>query len=150
MRFDHFDASAADDFLLPDGTRELEIVGVKEVLTKHDGRPKTIVELRDVDREYDKASKFLDPQDKRDHRAAMELLAALGLAPDTEIDASLVGRRVMVTTARAVAKSTGETKVYVNRFAAASSDAAAKEKPAEKPARKTAAAKTLGDDDIPF
>jgi hypothetical protein len=150
MKFDRFDESDTADLLLPEGSHECEIVKVKEVTRKADGRELVVIELRDVDGTYEKASKFLDPSEKRDHRSAMQLLAALGLPPDAAIDSSLDGRRVKVTTARGVSKRDGLPVVYVNAFAASSNPGEPAPPPAAKPARKAAAAKTLGDDDIPF
>lgn len=150
MRFDRFDESDTADLLLPEGTHECEIVKVKQVTRKADGRELVVIELKDTGDAYEKAAKFLDPSEKRDHRAAMQLLAALGLPADAAVDESLEGRRVMVTTARGVSKRDGLPVVYVNAFAASSNPGQAAPPPAAKPARKTAAAKTLGDDDIPF
>ena len=150
MKFDRFDESDTADLLLPEGKHECEIVKVKEVTTKADGRQLVVIELQDVDGTYEKATKFLDPREKRDHRAAMQLLAALGLSADSAIDDRLEGRRVKVTTARGVSKKDGLPVVYVNAFAASAKPGEPAPPPAAKPARKTAAAKTLGDDDIPF
>jgi hypothetical protein len=150
MRFDRFDESSLGDTLIPDGTHECEIVKVKEIVRKSDGQPLTVIEISPADGTYDKFPKYLDPSEKRDHKSAIQLLAALGLPPDSEVDDSLVGRRVQVTTKRG-AKKDGEPIVFVNGFSASSTKAEPAPAPAEKrQPRKSASAKTLGDDDIPF
>lgn len=153
MKFDRFDDSSAGAALMPDGVNVCEITKVKEVVRKSDGCEVIVVTFSATDGDYEPVEKWLDPAEKRDHRAAMQLLAALGLPADADVDESIVGRRVLATTKVGKQKSTGLQKVYVNAFAAAEAayeQADANEKPAAKPARKPAAAKTLGDDDIPF
>ena len=149
MRFDQFDDSESQDARPPEGTHECEIFKVKQVTRKSDGKSVVVMELKDVADAYDKVDKWLDPSDKRDRKAALQLLAAVGLPPDTAVDSGLEGLRVLVTTARGT-KRDGTPTVYVNAFAASSNPGQPAPPPAAKPARKTAAAKTLGDDDIPF
>lgn len=154
MRFDRFDTSDfATKALLPDGQHEVEITKVKEVIIKADGKAKLVLTMEATAGDYAAVERWLDPTDKRDSRMAIQLLAALGLPAETEIDNGLVGRRVAVTTKAGTKKTTGEPVVYINDFSSSESSYeqdAANDKTAAKPARKTAAAKTLGEDDIPF
>ena len=160
MKFDRFGADTGKAALMPDGQHECEITKVKQVVRKTDGSEVTVMTLVACDGDFDPIEKWLDPAEKRDHVAAMQLLAALGLPPDTEVDAGLVGRRVIVTAKGGTNKRTGAAVVYVNGFATAEpayvqDDANGKAKAA--PARTQAAkahreftAASESDDSIPF
>lgn len=163
MRFDHFEDSQPADVLIPDGTHECEIVKVKDIKTK-DGREVTVVELSQVDGTYDKVAKFLDAKERRDCKAAMQLLSALGLPGSTHVDDKLEGMRVQVTTKRAtrdgepLLDNAGKQKIWINGFSASRSPAFEsfrEPEPVAKPAARTAtkkadAAGTAPNDDIPF
>ncbi len=157
MKFDRFDpAFEQAEELLPDGVHECEIVKVKRWEAKDGSRTALIVTLQDVGDAYAPVEKWLNPEEKRDHRTAMQLADAVGLARDAEFTDEIEGRRVLVTTARGIKKSTGDAVVYVNAFAAAAVPAWEQEKPAAKPAakrtatQKADAASGASGDDIPF
>jgi hypothetical protein len=160
MRFDQFDAAfEASEQLLPDGTHECEIVKTKHWRSQDQSREAFIVTLKPVQDGFTNVEKWLNPAEQRDHKTAMQLADALGIARDAELDDALVGRRVMVVAKQGVSKKTGEAVVYVNGFVAGP-DAPAWEQPAQveakRPAARTQAAKahrdvTEGDPDvIPF
>lgn len=163
MRFDRFDDTAAESGVIPDGTHECEITKVKTVTRKADGRELLVLTLRDSDQRWDEVQRFLDPSEKRDHKLAMQLLDALGLGRDADLDDAMVGRRVKVVTKRAVKDgepvldANGVQRVYVNAFAASAAPAWEQAPPAEerKPAKRTPtqkadAASGASGDDIPF
>lgn len=160
MRFDQFDAAFEEsEMLLPDGTHECEITKTKVWRAQDQSRTALIVTLQPVEAGYSPVEKWLNPAEKRDHKTAMQLADALGIARDAELDDAIVGRRVMVVAKQGVSKKTGEPTVYVNGFVAAP-DAPEWEQPApaesKRPAARTQAAKahrevTEGDPDvIPF
>lgn len=161
MKFDRFDDVDAVSALIPDGTHECQITKVKEVVRKSDGCEVIVVTLAATDGDFEPVEKWLDPGEKRDHKTAMQLLAALGLPADADLDSTVVGRKVLVTTKGGISKKTGMPVVYVNAFAASESayeqdDANAK--PAAKPVARSQAAKAHREftsnaqaaDDIPF
>lgn len=161
MKFDRFDDSEPVSALMPDGTHECAITKVKEVVRKSDGCEVIVITLVATDGDFEPVEKWLDPREKRDHRAAMQLLSSLGLPADADVDDTLVGRRVMVTTKAGTSKKTGLPVVYVNAFApaeAAYEQADANAKPAAKPVARSQAAKAdrefkanaSSPDDIPF
>lgn len=165
MRFDHFDqAFEAAEELLPDGVHECEITKRKRWEAKDGSRSALIITMTPVDGTHQPVEKWLDPTNKRDHKAAMQLADAIGLPRDADFDDAIIGRRVQITTARGVKKTTGETVVYVNAFAASSAPAFEQfrepkplEKPSETPGfRRTptqkadAASGVMPNDDIPF
>lgn len=159
MRFDHFDqAFEAAEELLPDGVHECEITKRKRWDAKDGSRSALIITLTPVEGTHQPVEKWLDPTNKRDHKAAMQLADAIGLPRDADFDDAIIGRRVQITTARGVKKTTGETVVYVNAFAASSSPAFEQfrepvaEKPVAKrtPTQKAGAASGVPGDDIPF
>lgn len=161
MKFDRFDGTGAGSALMPDGTHECEITKVKNVTRKSDGCEVVVVTLAATTGDFDPVEKWLDPGEKRDHKVAMQLLAALGLPADADVDDTLVGRRVLVTTKGGVKKTTGEPVVYVNAIAAAEASFErdqANAKPASKPVARSQAAKAhqsftanaAAPDDIPF
>jgi hypothetical protein len=160
MRFDRYDAGyEAGDDLLPDDTHECEIIKRKEWQAKDGSREALIVTFQAVDGTYQPVEKWFNPEEKRDHKAAMQLADAIGIPRDAEFDDSIIGRRVRVTTARGVSKRTGEPVVYCNAFAASSSPAFEQfrePEPAKAVAKRTptqkadAASGTTNSDDIPF
>lgn len=163
MKFDRFDDNTANSTLLPDGTHECEITAVKIFTRKSDGRELLVLTLRDADGMHDPVGKFLDPSDSRDHKTAMQFLAALGLPADADIDSGVVGRRVKVTTKRAVRDgepvldANGTQRIYVNAFSRSDSPAWEQAEPAEAkpvakrtPTQKADAASSASNDDIPF
>ena len=157
MRFDQYDqAFEASEELLPDGVHECEITKMKNWRSKDGDRSALILTLTPVEGTYQPVEKWLDPTNKRDHKAAMQLADAIGLPRDADFDETVIGRRVQIVTARGVKKTTGETVVYVNSFSASSAPAfeSFREPEPAKPAARTplqkadaAASKT---DDIPF
>lgn len=160
MKFDRFDAAfEVGGDLLPAGTHECDIVKVKDWEAKDGSRSATIVTLEACDGGYRQAEKWLDPANERDHRLAMVLLDALGLPRETDMDESLVGRRVKVEIGRGVSKRTGEPQVYVNGFKPSDTPAFEQhsDEPAKPVAKRTATQKadaasagTIPNDDIPF
>jgi len=161
VKFDRFGDSEPASALMPDGTHECEIAKVKEVVRKSDGCEVIVITMVATDGDFEPVEKWLDPGEKRDHRAAMQLLSSLGLPADADVDDSLVGRRVMVTTKAGASKKTGMPVVYVNAFApaeAAYEQDNANAKPAAKPVSRSQAAKAHREftansgspDDIPF
>ena len=153
MRFEQFDQDyEAAEQLLPDGDHECEIVKVKEWFAKDQSRTALIVTLQPVEGDCSPIEKWLDPSQKRDHRAAMQLLDAVGIPRNQDLGENAVGRLVIVTTKRGTKKTTGEPTVYVNGFAASASQPAEAAKPAARtPKQKVEAAGQGGtNDDIPF
>jgi hypothetical protein len=175
MRFDRFDEAAAATVteVLPDGDHVCEITGEKEWSAQDGSREAVIVTFTPVNG-APAFDKFLDPAEKRDHEAAHQLLAALGVSGEDDIGiGGLKGRRVTVTTKRAVDKAgepvvdkrSGLQRIWVNGFkpapaapAAAPKWKANAEDNAQRIAKRTAAQKARaatveagGDpDDVPF
>ena len=155
MRFEQFDQDyEAAEQLLPDGDHECEIVKVNEWSAKDQSRTALIVTLQPVEGDCSPIEKWLDPSEKRDHRAAMQLLDALGIPRDQDLGDDAVGRRVIVTTKRGTKKTTGEPVIYVNGFAASANPGTAAppaKAAARTPKQKVEAAGRGGtNDDIPF
>jgi len=160
MKFDRYDETDMGGTLFPDGTHECEIKSVKTINRKSDGRELIVISFRHAEGQYDDVSKYLDPNERRDHKAAMQLLGALGLPCDSDVDDSLNGRTLQVTTKRAVRDgqpvldAAGVQRVYVNGFNVSS--APAWEREPEKsvakrtPTQKADAVASGGTDDIPF
>ena len=126
MRFDRFDEAAAATVteVLPDGDHVCEITGDKTWVSQDGSREAVIVTFTPVNG-APAFDKFLDPSEERDHKAAHQLLAAIGLGPDAELgDGAAKGLRVTVTTKRAVDKAgepvvdkrTGLQRIWVNGF----------------------------------
>ena len=174
MRFDRFDdgATATATEVLPDGDHVCEITVEKEWVSEDGSREATIVTFTPSNG-APAFDKFFDPTDERDHKAAHQLLAAIGLGPDAELGVGQAkGARVTVTTKRATArgepqfdKRSGLQKLWVNAFkpapaapAAAPKWKATAEDNAQRIARRTAAQKARaatveagGDpDEVPF
>ena len=92
MRFEQFDQDyEAAEQLLPDGDHECEIVKVKEWFAKDQSRTALIVTLQPVEGDCSPIEKWLDPSQKRDHRAAMQLLDAVGIPRDQDLGDDAVG-----------------------------------------------------------
>jgi len=161
MRFDQFDAAfESSEQLLPDGSHECEVVKTKHWRSQDQSREAFIVTLRPVQEGFLPVEKWLNPAEQRDHKSAMQLADALGIARDAELDDAIVGRRLVVVTKRGVSKKTGEPVVYINGFAAAT-EAPAWDPPAPAAETKRAPARTQAakahreitegqDDAIPF
>ncbi len=157
MRFDkHPAAYEQQDERLPDGTHECEIVKCKETTSK-DGNPLLVVEFSAVDGGYKNVVAFFDPASDRGHKAAMQLADALGHPRDADFDASLVGRRVRLTTARGTKRTTGEPTVYANAYSQSATPAFEQHredppKPAARTPKQRAekASSSVPQDDIPF
>jgi len=149
--------------VLADGDHVCEITAEKEWTSQDGAREAVILTFTPVSG-HPAFDKFFDPADERDHKAAHQLLAAAGLAGDTDVGGGgLRGARVTVTTKRATDKAgapkldarTGLQKLWVNGFAPAAQAASQADEPQWKVnaiKRKPAAAKVLGggSDDIPF
>lgn len=152
MRFDRFDpAFEQAEELLPDGTHECEIVKTKAWMAKDGNREALIVTLQPTAGSYGPVEKWLDPTNKNDHKAAMQLADAVGVPRDQELGENLVGRTVSIVTKRGISKKTGEPVVYINGFISSGQPVAAA--PVAKPAARkasTAAKVTTNADDIPF
>lgn len=145
MRFDRFDEGSETAATVPDGTNECEIFKVRTVLPKAGGE-RLVVEFMPTAGIYDPFEKWLNPDEREDHKAAMQLLECLGLPRDTDIDDGLVGRKVLVATKAGMSKKTGLPLVFVNGFSSAGVTA---EPPKPKATKPPKIAKGDGDD-IPF
>jgi len=126
MRFDRFDEAAAATVteVLPDGDHVCEITAEKEWASDDGIREATIVTFTPSNG-APAFDKFFDPTSERDHKAAHQLLAAIGLGPDAELGVGQAkGARVTVTTKRATDKAgepkldkrSGLQKLWVNAF----------------------------------
>ena len=126
MRFDRFDEAAAATVteVLPDGDHVCEITAEKEWKSDDGSREATIVTFTPSNG-APAFDKFFDPTNERDHKAAHQLLAAIGLRPDAELGVGQAkGEMVTVTTKRAVDragepkfdKRTGLQQLWVNAF----------------------------------
>lgn len=159
MRFDMFDEEPETSSVIPDGTHECEIAAVKTVTVKTSGRELLVLTLRDAEQRWNPVQRFLDPSEPRDHKLAMQLIAALGL-DRPEINDSVVGRMVKVTTKRAVKDgvqvldAAGTPRVWVNAFEPSSAptleQAEERKQPKRTPTQKADAASGASGDDIPF
>jgi hypothetical protein len=169
MRFDKFDRSYEDTLKeeaataeasldpVPDGDRDFEIRKVKWI----EKLGKVVIDFATASGSFQWVQVWLNPADQKDHDRAMVLLHALGLPEDTDIDESLVGRFVMLTTKQAfkngeaVFEKDGRHRVYVNGIARSKltiTEKKAEHKPQTAAARVAAARgdEAGGEDDIPF
>ena len=165
MRFDRFNDDEPQPVaeVLEDGDHVCEITAEKEWTSQDGAREAVILTFTPVSG-HPAFDKFFDPSEERDHKAAHQLLAAAGLAGDTDVGAGgLRGRRVTVTTKRATDKAgtpkldarTGLQKIWVNGFAPADQAASPAVEPQWKVnaiKKKPTAAKVSGGgfDDVPF
>lgn len=165
MRFDRFMEDEPEKIVevLEDGDHVCEITGEKEWMSQDGAREAVILTFTPISG-HPQFDKFFDPSEHRDHKAAKQLLAAAGLAGDTDVGSgALKGLRVTVTTKRATDKAgeprvdtrTGLQKLWINGFAPAKQAAAPTAAPEWKKnveTRKRSAGPSAGggSDDIPF
>jgi len=147
VRFDRFDEGPEATATVPDGANECEIVKVRTVLPKAGGE-RLVIEFMPTAGIYDSFEKWLNPDEREDHKAAMQLLECLGLPRDTDVNDGLVGKKVEVITKAGMSKKTGLPLVYVNGFSAVQQPVAATTASAARP-KPPKIAKGDGDD-IPF
>jgi hypothetical protein len=159
VRFDRF---SEDDFassIIPDGEHEMAITKIKDVVAKKTGTQFLIITFRDTNDSYDEVEKWLNPNEKRDQKAAMNLNESLGRPWDADLDDVLVGQVLVVKTQRAVKDGVpvldqdGNQRVYVNGFMPSTSTVTvpvAKALPNRTPTQKADAASNAPNDDIPF
>lgn len=161
MKFDRFDEKDFEPSVLPDGNHEVEIKSVKTVIMKDGSGDRCVVKFQDINDAHDPVEKWLNPNEKRDQRAAMDLLSALSLPWDYDIDDSIEGRRLVIVTKRAVKDGEpvldrdGNQRVYVNGFLPSltqpsGSQPVAKAAAKRTPTQKADAAAAMPNDDIPF
>ena len=96
MRFDRFNDDEPQPVaeVLEDGDHVCEITAEKEWTSQDGAREAVILTFTPVSG-HPAFDKFFDPSEERDHKAAHQLLAAAGLAGDTDVGAGgLRGRRV--------------------------------------------------------
>jgi hypothetical protein len=170
MKFDKFEDDGLDVTAVPDGQHVATITKAKNWRSQDGSRSALIVTFQVGD--YAEFGKFLDPEEKRDHAAAMKLAAALGLRASAGLEPDeLVGREVIVITRQAtkdgmpVLDELGGRRIWVNGFLPtegavanppAVERAVAPESGQRAPAKRTpkqkadAAAAAGTDDDIPF
>lgn len=159
MKFDRF---SEDDFassIIPDGEHEMAITKMKTVVSKKTGNEFLVLTFRDTNDSYNEVEKWLNPNEKRDQKAAMNLNESLGRPWDADLDDVLVGQVLVVKTQRAVKDGVpvldqdGNQRVYVNGFMPATSPVSvpgAKALPKRTPTQKADAASNAPNDDIPF
>lgn len=158
MKFEQFDPAweANEPQMLPDGRHECEIVKTKEWRSSDiPPRSALILTLKPLDEAFSPVEKWLDPSRQDDHKAAMQLADALGIARDDELGENLLGGRVVIVCRRGVSKKTGEAQVYVNRFERSANPAAVpasepKPAPRRTATKKADAVSAMPGDDIPF
>ena len=160
MKFDRF---SEDDFassIIPDGENEMAITKIKTVVSRKTGNEFLVLTFRDTNDSYNEVEKWLNPDEKRDQKAAMNLNESLGRPWDADLDDVLVGQVLVVKTQRAVKDGVpvldqdGNQRVYVNGFmpaaTQASAPAAAKPRANRTGTQKADAASGASNDDIPF
>ena len=163
MKFDQFgdqfdgaweDTPGGGKPLAENGTHPATITKVREWKS---GEGVTVTLEIDGD-EFAPVDLLLSPTNERGHKAAVRLLAALGI-DGGEIDDQIVGRRVLVVTRQGVNKKDNTPTVYVNGTKPIGGDPAPPPPaPERKPAARTNAQKVAaakgeeagGSDDIPF
>lgn len=158
MKFDRF---SEDDFassVIPDGENEMAITKIKDFVSKK-GENWCIVTFRDTNDSYNEVEKWLNPNEKRDQKAAMNLNESLGRPWDADLDDILIGQVLVVKTQRAVKDGNpvldqdGNQRVYVNGFLPSSAPVAAqaaKAPPKRTLTQKADAASGFPNDEIPF
>ena len=163
MKFDRF---SEDDFassVIPDGENEMAITKIKDFVSKK-GENWCIVTFRDTNDSYNEVEKWLNPDEKRDQKAAMNLNESLGRPWDADLDDILVGQVLVVKTQRAVKDGNpvldqdGNQRVYVNGFLPSSAPVAVRsetKRAADQRVNRTAtqkadAATNAPGDDLPF
>lgn len=171
MRFNRFhDAAVATATeVLPDGEHVCEITADK-TWTAHDGSREAVILTFTPVSGHPAFDKFLDPSEERDHKAAHQLLAALGMGQDAMLgEGDIKGRRVTVTTKRATDKAgepvldkrSGLQRLWINAFSPAPQASPPKlareiasEENARRIAKRTQAQKATAamddPDDVPF
>ena len=158
MKFDRFSEQDYAANTMPDGHNEVVVKKVSDVSLDGIG-DRCVIEFQDVNDSCDSVTLWLNPDDKRNQRTAMEFNAAIGRQWDANIDESVVGSRLVILTKRAMKDGepkrdkNGKHVVYVNTFLPTTGEPAVV---AEKPrANRTAtqkadAATGASGDDIPF
>jgi hypothetical protein len=166
MRFDRFmedEPKAIPAEVLPDGDSVCEITAEKP-WTSPDGTRESVILTFTPVSGHAAFDHWFNYEEEKSHKAARQLLAAAGLAGDTDVGAGqLKGKRVTVTTRRATDKAgapkldgyTGLQKLWVNGFAPAAQAASQVDEPQWKVnaiSKRRPAAKAVGggSDDIPF
>jgi len=161
-----FDRFSEDDFassVIPDGENEMAITKIKDFVSKK-GENWCIVTFRDTNDSYNEVEKWLNPDEKRDQKAAMNLNESLGRPWDADLDDILVGQVLVVKTQRAVKDGNpvldqdGNQRVYVNGFLPSSAPVAVRsetKRAADQRVNRTAtqkadAATNAPGDDLPF
>ena len=164
MKFDRF---SEDDFassVIPDGENAMAITKIKTVVSKKTGAEFLVLTFRDTNDSYNEVEKWLNPDEKRDQKAAMNLNESLGRPWDADLDDILVGQVLVVKTQRAVKDGNpvldqdGNQRVYVNGFLPSSAPVAVRsetKRAADQRVNRTAtqkadAATGASGDDIPF
>lgn len=161
MKFDRFSEKDFEPSVLPDGSHEVQIKTVKSVIMKDGSGDRCIVTFQDIDDANDPVEKWLNPNEKRDQRAAMDINAALGREWDADIDDSIEGRRLVIVTKRAVKDGEpvldrdGNQRVYVNSYLPSlepspAVDPQPRTVAKRTPTQKADAAAAMPNDDIPF
>jgi hypothetical protein len=157
-----FDRFSEDDFassVIPDGENEMAITKIKTVVSKKSGAEFLVLTFRDTNDSYNEVEKWLNPDEKRDQKAAMNLNESLGRPWDADLDDILIGQVLVVKTQRAVKDGNpvldqdGNQRVYVNGFLPSSAPVAvqaAKAPPKRTSTQKADAASGASSDDIPF
>ena len=166
MKFDRFDEGFDGSWedtpgggkpLATDGTHAAQITRVREWKS---GEGVTVTLEIDGD-EFAPVDLLMSPTNERGHKAAVRLLAALGMEGG-EVDDELVGRRVQIVTRQGVNKKDNTPTVYVNGIKPIDGEPQAKpaapSTAARKPAARTNAQKVQAAkgedakplDDIPF
>ena len=154
MRFDNYtDDDGSVDLRVPDGHNECVVSRTKEWTSQDGDRSALIVTFKPEDTQYDEFSRFFDPKDRRDCALAMSLAQWVGIQSNEGLGKNLEGRRVVAITKRGVKKN-GDQTVFVNGFAASSSEpsepTAARQATARTATQKADKAAAMPSDDIPF
>jgi len=159
VKFDRFSEGDFASSVIPDGENEMAITKVKTVTSKKTGNEFLVLTFRDTNDSYSEVEKWLNPNEKRDQKAAMNLNESLGRPWDADLDDFLVGQVLVVKTQRAVKDGNpvldqdGNQRVYVNGFLPSLTPfptQEAKAPPRRTPTQKADAAAAMPNDDIPF
>ena len=158
MKFDRFSEDDYASNTMPDGHNEVVVKKVSDVSLDGIG-DRCVIEFQDVNDSCDSVTLWLNPDDKRNQRSAMEFNAAIGRTWDAEIDESVVGSRLVIQTKKAFKDGQpkldkhGKHVVYVNGFLPTTGDpvvAAEKPRANRTATQKADAATGASGDDIPF
>jgi hypothetical protein len=159
VRFDKFSEEDFAANTIPDGHNEVVVKKVSDVSLCGIG-DRCVIVFQDTNDSYDEVTLWLNPDDKRNQRAATELNGALGRSWNDSIDESIVGSRLVIQTKKAFKDGQpkldkhGKQVVYVNGFMPTAGEPVAAEAPRSVSKRtatqKADAATGAPADDIPF